>query len=82
MEFATWRGIASQAAAALLTEPEDAGTARNVLVLEAAGDQLRFSVNGALLWTGPRADLATDGVFGLRVNHGLNLHGTTIGRGS
>ena len=27
---------------------------------------------------GPREGLATDGVFGLRVNHGLNLHVTTI----
>ncbi len=62
------------------TKPEDAGTAENVLALEAAGDQLRFWVNGELVWTGPRAELATDGVFGLRVNHGLNLHMTTIMR--
>ncbi len=62
------------------TKPEDAGTAKNVLVLEAMGNELRFSVNGVLLWTGPREGLATDGVFGLRVNHGLNLHITTIGR--
>ena len=60
------------------TKPEDAGTAKNVLVLEAMGNELRFSVNGELLWTGPREGLATDGVFGLRVNHGLNLHITTI----
>lgn len=63
---------------AFATRPEDAHTAKNVLALEAAGDELRFSVNGELLWTGPRAGLATDGIFGLRVNHGLNLHVTTI----
>ena len=60
------------------TKPEDAGTAKNVLAFEATGDELRFSVNGELLWTGPREGLATDGIFGLRVNHGLNLHVTTI----
>lgn len=60
------------------TKPEDAGTARNVLALEAAGDELRFSVNGEQVWSGAREGLATDGVFGLRVNHGLNLHVTTI----
>ena len=60
------------------TRPEDAGTAENVLGLQVSGDQLRFSVNGEEVWTGSRDGLATDGVFGLRVNHGLNLHVTTI----
>ena len=59
-------------------KPEDAGTARNVIVLEADGDELRFFVNGEQVWSGPRGTLATDGVFGLRVNHGLDLHVTTI----
>ncbi len=63
---------------AFATKPEDAHTAKNVLALEAAGDELRFSVNGEMLWTGPREGLATNGIFGLRVNHGLNLHITTI----
>lgn len=60
------------------TKPEGAGTAKNVLGLEAYGDELRFSVNGAMVWSGSRDGLATEGVFGLRVNHGLNLHVTTI----
>ena len=60
------------------TRPEGSATAKNVLALEATGDELRFSVNGELLWSGPRGGLATEGVFGLRVNHGLNLHVTTI----
>ena len=60
------------------TKPEGSATAKNVLTLEATGDELRFSVNGEEVWSGPRDELATDGVFGLRVNHGLNLHVTTI----
>ncbi len=60
------------------TRPEGSATAKNVLALEAAGDELRFSVNGQEVWSGPRDGLATEGVFGLRVNHGLNLHVTTI----
>ena len=39
-------------------------------------------VNGEQVWSGPRADLATDGVFGLRVNHRLDLHVTTIASGT
>ena len=60
------------------TKPEDAGTAKNVLALGASGDELRFFVNGEQVWSGSREGLATDGIFGLRVNHGLNLHVTTI----
>ena len=66
------------AIASFATKPEDASTARNVLALEADGDELRFFVNGEQVWSGPRGTLATDGIFGLRVNHGLNLHVTTI----
>ena len=64
------------------TKPEGASTAKNVLALEADGDELRFYVNGEQVWSGPRADLATDGVFGLRVNHRLDLHVTTIASGT
>ena len=60
------------------TRPEGAGTAKNVLGLVAYGDELHFSVNGEMVWSGSRDGLATEGVFGLRVNHGLNLHVTTI----
>lgn len=60
------------------TKPADASTAKNVLALEAEGDELRFYVNGEQVWSGPRGDLAIDGIFGLRVNHALNLHVTSI----
>jgi len=60
------------------TRPEDAGTARNVLGLQVSGGELHFSVNGEEVWSGSRDGLATEGIFGLRVNHGLNLHVTTI----
>ena len=69
---------AHAAIASFAGRPEGKETARNVLALEAAGDELRFHVNGEQAWTGARDGLATDGVFGLRVNHGLNLHVTTI----
>lgn len=55
-------------------------TAKNVLVLEAEGASLRFFVNGEPVWQGERGDLPTDGIFGLRVNHALDLHVTTIKR--
>ncbi len=69
---------AHESVVSFATKPADASTAKNVLELQADGDQLRFHVNGAEVWSGPRAGLATDGVFGLRVNHGLNVHVTSI----
>ena len=35
-------------------------------------------MNGAVVTSLPRADLSLDGVVGLRVNHGLNLHVTNL----
>ena len=72
---------AHPAVASYAAKPADASTAKNVLVLEAEGDQLRFSINGEQVWSGSRQGLETEGIFGLRVNHGLNLHVTTIMRG-
>ena len=72
---------ANPAVASYAGKPADASTAKNVLVLEAEGDELRFSINGEQVWSGSRQGLETEGIFGLRVNHGLDVHVTTIMRG-
>ena len=56
---------------------EDASV-RNVLAVEAGEETLRFFVNDAEVWSGPRGDLPVDGAFGFRVNHGLNVHVSRI----
>jgi hypothetical protein len=53
---------------------EGDSSVRNVLAVEADGDEVRFSVNGREVASLPREGLALDGVVGLRVNHRLNLH--------
>ncbi len=50
------------------------GTAKNVMEIEVGPNEIGFIVNGVEVTTIPRAELATDGVVGLRVNHHLNLH--------
>lgn len=52
---------------------EDASV-KNVLTVEVGERDVRFLVNGEQVWEGPREGLALDGVYGFRVNHGLNLH--------
>ena len=71
---------AHSAVASYAAKPADASSAGNILVLEAQGDELRFSINGEQVWSGSRQGLETDGSFGLRINHGLNVHVTTIMR--
>ena len=56
---------------------EDASV-RNVLAVEVDGDRLSFSVNDTEVWSGPRGDLPLDGAFGIRINHGLNVHVSRI----
>jgi hypothetical protein len=45
-----------------------------LLVVEAIGDRVALWVGGTNVLDAARSELPTDGVVGLRVNHGLNLH--------
>ncbi len=47
---------------------------KNVLMVEARSEDIRFFVNGSEVARLPRSELNVDGVFGFRVNHALNLH--------
>ena len=59
--------------------PADSGTAHNRLAVEVGAADVAFFVNDAEVARVPRAELPdTDGVFGLRVNHSVNLHVTSV----
>ncbi len=59
--------------------PEGEATVRNQLSVDVGAREVAFSVNGAEVARVSRSELpSTDGVFGLRVNHGLNLHVTSV----
>lgn len=49
-------------------------TVRNVLAAEVMNDEVRFFVNDREVTRIARNGLSLDGVVGIRVNHGLNLH--------
>jgi hypothetical protein len=46
----------------------------NSLTVVAGATTVDFLINGTKVASKPRADLAIDGIVGLRVNHRLNLH--------
>lgn len=56
------------------------GAAKNVLRVEARGDAVRFLVNGAEAVSLPRAQAKPDGVYGVRMNHAVNAHVSSVAR--
>jgi len=56
----------------------ESGTAKNVLSIDAGGEVVRFLVNGTEVATLPRSAVGVDGVVGLRVNAGVNLHVSSL----
>jgi opacity protein-like surface antigen len=53
---------------------------KNDLRVEAQAETVRFVVNGTVVTSLPRARVNPDGVFGLRINHGVNAHVVSVGR--
>lgn len=59
--------------------PADAATAHNTMAVEIGANDVAFIVNGAEVARVGLSELpSTDGAFGLRVNHSLNLHVTSV----
>ncbi len=60
---------------AAITRADAAGKATHALAIEATAEDVRFLVNGTEVAKLPRAaQLNTDGVVGLRINHNLDVH--------
>ena len=45
----------------------------NTLMVEARGETVRFHINDQEVWQVTRADVPTQGIIGLRINHGLQV---------
>ena len=72
---AATQNVATSAAAAV--KPLDAsGKATNALEVRVAANRTEYVVNGTTVHTAPKAGPAakTDGLFGIRVNHALEVH--------
>lgn len=65
-------------AAGPVAVPGEEVTAKNVLSISADDEAVVFRLNGELIASLPRTDLAVDGIVGFRVGADLNLHLTTL----
>ena len=54
--------------------PESESSVPNTLSVDVGTDEVRFLINGEQVAAMSRAELQTEGVVGLRINHGLNVH--------
>jgi hypothetical protein len=64
--------------AAILPHDGSEEPVKNVLAVEAGAEEVHFYVNGEMVTSVPRSDLVCDGVVGLRVNHSLNVHVSSL----
>lgn len=58
---------------------ESESSAENNLEVKVQGNTLTFIINGTEVASLSDADVETDGIFGLRVNHSVNLHVEDLG---
>jgi hypothetical protein len=59
-----------------IKKPGADGKSTNALEVRVLADKIDFAVNGTVVYTAPKTGMAaaTDGIYGIRVNHLLELH--------
>jgi hypothetical protein len=64
---------------ASIKKPEANGKSTNVLEVRVLADKVDYAVNGTVVGSSPKAGMTTDGIWGIRVNHLLNVMIDEIG---
>jgi hypothetical protein len=55
-------------------KPDDTGKSTNTLEVRVGADKVDFVVNGQVVNSMPKSGLKTDGIYGIRVNHLLDVN--------
>ena len=71
---ASTENVAPKTANAAVKQPDASGKSTNALEVRVGADKVDFVVNGTVVHTMPKAGLKTDGIYGIRVNHLLEVH--------
>ena len=70
---ASTQNVAPKTVNAAVTKPDASGKSTNALEVRVGADKVDFAVNGTVVHSMPRAALKTDGIYGIRVNHLLEV---------
>jgi hypothetical protein len=65
-----------------VNKPDANGKSVNALEVRVTGDKVDFVVNGTVVHSAPKAGLTTDGIWGIRSNHllDINVDGLAAGK--
>jgi len=55
-------------------KPDASGKSTNALEVRVGRDKIDFAVNGVVVHSMPKAGVSADGIYGIRVNHLLEVH--------
>ncbi len=68
--------VTAKTASDLVKKPDASGKSTNALEVRVLADKIEYMVNGTLVHTTPKTGLTakTDGIYGIRVNHHLEVH--------
>jgi len=54
-------------------KPDASGKSVNALEVRVSGDKIDYVVNGSTVHSTPKIGMKTDGIYGIRVNHQLEV---------
>ncbi len=66
--------VLPKAASDAVKKPGADGKSTNELEVRVAADKIEYVVNGTVVGSSPKNGITTDGVYGIRVNHLLEVH--------
>jgi hypothetical protein len=66
--------VLPKAANAAVKKPEADGKSTNALEVRVGADKIDYVVNGTVVGSSPKSGIKTDGTYGIRVNHLLEVH--------
>jgi hypothetical protein len=74
-EGSSTQGVSQKTPNAAVKKPDAGGTATNALEVRVKGDKIDFVINGTLVTSLPKSGPAakTDGIYGIRINHQLDV---------
>src|SRR6202521_745735 len=69
------QGVSPKTSSAAVKKPDASGTTTNALEVRVLADKIEFVINGTVVTTLPKTGAAakTDGVYGMRINHQLDV---------
>jgi hypothetical protein len=69
------QGVSPKTASPAVKKPDASGTATNALEVRVTADKVAFVINGTVVSTLPKTGPAakTDGIYGMRINHQLDV---------